>query len=58
MALNGRSFEGRQPAWAGWVRPVFIAVLTLLLFLLALSMKHHHFMDGARYNNRSAGTHP
>jgi hypothetical protein len=37
---------------------VFIIVLTLLLCWLAISMKRHHFMDGARYNNRSDGTIP
>ena len=53
MPKYGDGFNG--PPWA---RPVFIILLTLLLFWLAMSMKHHHFMDGARYNNRNGGTHP
>jgi len=32
--------------------------LFLLFFWLAMSMKHHHFMDGGRYNNHSPGTLP
>lgn len=58
MRANGSFPDGPRPPWAQFARPLFIAVLTLLLFLLALGMKHHHFMDGGRYNNRNGGTRP
>jgi hypothetical protein len=33
--------------WPGYVRFLFVAGLTLLLILLAVSMQRHHFLDGA-----------
>jgi len=45
---------GPQPP--RFVRPLFIVLLFLLFFWLAMSMKHHHFLDGARYNNQRDDT--
>jgi hypothetical protein len=55
---NKPGSDGPEPPWVRLVRPAFIAILTLLFLWLALSMKRHHFLDGARYNNRNGGTHP
>jgi hypothetical protein len=55
MAAN----QNREPGPpAGWIRPVFIAVLVILFLLLGQSMRRHHFFDGATYENRNGGTHP
>jgi len=54
MPKYGDGFE-----WPGWVRPVGIIVFTLFFLWLAMSMKHHHFFDGSRFNyNRNVETHP
>ncbi len=58
MAMNWDRSDGSVPVWARFVRPVFIILLTLLLFWLAMSMKRHHFMEGGRFTNRNGGTHP
>ena len=40
--------EERRLRLVGFVKFVFIAVLTLLIFLLAQSMVHHRFFRGGR----------
>ena len=34
-------------------RVIFIVLFTVVCYLLARSMMHHHFMDGGRYNNQT-----
>jgi hypothetical protein len=40
--------EDRRLLRAGILKGVFIAVLTILIFLLAQSMVHHRFFRGGR----------
>ena len=55
---NRSGSDGPDPPWLRFVRPLFIAILTLLFLLLARSMMRHHFLDGGRYNNRNGGARP
>jgi hypothetical protein len=32
---------------------IFIILFTVMCYLLARSMMHHHFLDGGRFNNQS-----
>ena len=56
MATNRNADgPGRQnsPGF-GLVKFLFIASLTVLFFLLALSMRRHHFFDGGQLNRHVA----
>ncbi len=48
MALNGNAAGsgGRKSPLSGYIQFVFVVTLTVMIFLLALSMKRHHFFDG------------
>ena len=46
----------REPAWAGIGKFLFVAVLTVLFFLLGHSMVQHRFHEGnRRHHNGSLG---
>jgi len=47
---NWNSADSGGPQPPRFVRPLFIILLFLLLFWLAMSMKRHHFFEGGRYN--------
>jgi hypothetical protein len=50
MALKGNAVgnDGRKSPWLGYIQFVFVVTLTVMFFLLALSMKRHHFFDGVQ----------
>ena len=41
------SLDHTRPRWPGYIQFLFVIVLTVMFVLLALSMKHHHFLDGS-----------
>lgn len=40
--------DGPKSSWPGYIQFLFVVMLVVMFFLLALSMKHHHFLDGGR----------
>jgi hypothetical protein len=51
-----RDFELRERSRSPQLRAItviFIILFTVVCYLLTRSMRHHHFLDGGRYNNRS-----
>jgi hypothetical protein len=51
-ALATKSFAAGNASWRRFVKPLFIILLSILFFLLALSMVHHRFHRGGRMNER------
>jgi hypothetical protein len=50
MNANEKLHESRNrssPSFPGWLTALFIALLTVLMYLLAADMKRHHFCSGA-----------
>jgi hypothetical protein len=50
MDANGKLHEDpsrSSPSFPGWLTALFIALLTVLIYLLAADMKRHHFCSGA-----------
>lgn len=50
MALKGNAAgnNGRKSACPGYIQFVIVITLTVMIFLLALSMRRHHFFDGVQ----------
>ncbi len=48
--------DGPKSPWPGYMQFLFVVMLTVMFFLLALSMKHHHFLDGGRDNPTHASS--
>ena len=51
-----RDFEPRERSRSPQLRAItvmFIILFTVVCYLLARSMRHHHFLDGGRYNNQT-----
>ncbi|HEY5212722.1 MAG TPA: hypothetical protein VIJ38_06855 [Acidobacteriaceae bacterium] len=50
MALKGNAAgtNGRKSPWTVYIQFVFVVMLTVMFFLLALSMNRHHFFDGVQ----------
>ena len=46
--------EERRLRWAGFVKFLFIVVLTVLIFLLAQSMVRHRFFRGGSNNQNNS----
>ncbi len=50
---RGRGRAGRpggpNSRWPEYVQFLFVVCLTMLFLLLAVSMKHHHFLRGELY---------
>jgi heme/copper-type cytochrome/quinol oxidase subunit 4 len=42
--------EQQRSPWLGFVRFLFIVVLTVLIFVLVSSMVRHHFFSGGQMN--------
>lgn len=40
--------DGPKSPWPGYVQFLFVVMLTVMFFMLALSMKRHHFLDGSQ----------
>jgi hypothetical protein len=40
--------DGPKSPWPGYVQFLFVVILTGIFFLLALSMKRHHFLEGSQ----------
>jgi hypothetical protein len=56
MATNrsGRERAGRRSPWIAVSKFLFIALFTVMLFLLARSMVRNHFFDGGQLNRPDA----
>jgi hypothetical protein len=52
--LKSKDLEKRQIPWLGIAKFLFIAILTLLFYLLAQSMVHHRFFRGGWMNNNGS----
>lgn len=50
MALKGNAAGNDRPnsPLLGYIQFAFVVMLTVMFFLLALSMKRHHFFDGVQ----------
>lgn len=44
--------HGDQPAWVGWIKFAWIALLMVSCYFAGQSMVQHHFFDGGALNNR------
>ena len=47
-----------QPPWLGFEKFLFIALLTVMCFVLVHEMVRHHFFSGGSLNHRSTATEP
>jgi len=52
--LKSRGPEKRQLPWLGIAKFLFIAILTLLFYLLAQSMVNHRFFRGGWMNHNGS----
>jgi hypothetical protein len=50
MAANRTSpdADGPKTRWPGYIQFFFVILVSTMFFLLALSMKRHHFFDGSQ----------
>jgi hypothetical protein len=52
--LESKDPEKRQLPWLGLAKFLFLAILTLLIYLLAQSMVHHRFFRGGGMNSNDS----
>jgi hypothetical protein len=58
VSRSHKTTQHPEPAWIGFAKFLWIALLVVMVFLLAHTMVRHDFFTGGGLNYRSTTTHP